>query len=359
MRTVTRILSTTVAAAALAGFAGVGTAAAGTLAAPPAAATAAAPAEAPDGEMRVESTRRFTISNLSDRDLRVRSVRTTWDNDPTPAAGTLVRPGDELPVEVTWWFGWDQDVTVTFDILDGQGRYTGGNAEVTMRLGGTAGPSSSGTAGSGLKVNGNGYDVRVVSERQTQHVVPATERAEQSDILNRLVATGKATATFTATGEPDRKAWSAPYISGDEILVNLSNSPATQEIGHGSAQSESTSLEVSASIKLAFGSMVEASLTSTLGHEWSKTETFTSAVTVTAAPREFAWVEARNPVTRVTGDLLVKAGTTTWVLQGVTFDTPDAGRKAFAVARSRAMTADEIAEFGPGLHRATTEQIAL
>lgn len=355
MRTVTRILSTTLAGAALAGVACIAGSGAAHGAETRTVVAPAGPQTAPDGEMRAESTRRFTISNLSEKRLRVQSVVSTWANDPTPAAGTVIAPGGSLPVEVTWWFGYDQNVTVVLDVLRADGSVAG-RTDVTLRLGNWAQPSSFGFSGADLKVQADGYDVAVVDQASTI-VVPADQPERQSELITWLVDSGRATATFQQHGARDDNAWSAPYIVGNDVLTNLSAEPATKTITRTTSQSESTSLGVSASVKVAFGSLVEASLTTSFGREWTSTEGFAASATVTARPGEAAWVEARNPVQRVRGDLHVTLGATTWILEGVSFDTPDPNpsRAALTVPRSRPMTAAEIDELGPGLHMVSAD----
>ena len=352
MRTAPKLMSTVVAAAILFGLTGMSSVANATesnatesnaTASSPAGATASlvwtdlAPltgaegletTPAPDDEVTAQGTRQFVVTNLSGHTLTLsRAWGTTgWPQtshtgfdlqDQAPMVGSVLKPGGQMRFEVRDWS--NHGINAQFKSDNGQDAY------LYMHVSGLSRYSAAqGLAG---QFNTGGGTIEILDAPGSVVDIPAADSAAQQAAINNLCDKSGAKCTFTPTSKHDKDE------DGNELLGpehpfgrGIANRTTINQVAHFSETDTvgtTDSLEISATVKATIMGAVETSLTSTYGHTWSTTHGFTQSYDLTIAPGHVGWLTVSEPIIRVTGDIKIKIGNTTWTLRGVVFDLPN------------------------------------
>lgn len=308
-----------------------------------------------DDEMKAAATRRFTVSNLSDKSLRYMGSDAVHANDPFPASGTVIKPGGQLGVEVTFWFLYDQKVTSAFDVLDDNGNVVG-KVQMDMKLDGFASPSSDGWwkgATSG-QVKADGYTIAVLNTAGTVTTIPAGQGQAQAKILEQYCQLGNATCEFTP--KKHENVLGPRRVVGNMVYNNMPDSQNTT-ITVSDTVGSTDSLQIAASVKVSIMKIVEATVSTTYGHTWTNSHTFTQAEQLSIRPYYKAWLEAAEPMNRYTGDFVVTMGNTTWNLQDVFFDSPNPNGAGSYIKQTAPMTDQEKGDNPAGLVQSTISAV--
>lgn len=124
---------------------------------------------------------------------------------------------------------------------------------------------------------------------------------------------------------------------------NDSTSPATTSISIADAVATATSWNVSVKVGAKILDIVTTEVSTTYGQIVTATHTFTQTIGMTVQPGETGYIYFTAPLTRYTGDFVVKTANTTFNLTNVTFDAPNAtgNGKARVVTRKESQAVAE------------------
>ena len=205
---------------------------------------------------------------------------------------------------------------------------------------------SSATVSTGQSLAG-GDQLTVLDAPGSVITVPAGEGQAQAQVLNQYCAAeSRATCTFNPTS---RVKTLGPSHVVDGVVYNNTPDPQDTSLEIRDTVSATQSLELSASVSVNILKTVETTLSVTKGWSFTQQHEFARTENLSVRPYWKAWIEAREPVFRDTGDFTVSLGNTTWHLNGVWFDTPDPHGTGAYVKQTLPMTPEEIAEHAPGV----------
>jgi hypothetical protein len=128
---------------------------------------------------------------------------------------------------------------------------------------------------------------------------------------------------------------------------NCGNQDVTKSLEVSHTSSTSTNFNVEASVEAGLTKVLSASVTTSIGHEWTASDTVTDTIGTTVPPGSVAWVMSAPALTQVTGKLEVhypsrQAGHFFWFVEPVVFTGPSQkGAKGNDVIFNRPMTDDE------------------
>ena len=358
MKVAQKIVCTTLLTSVLLGFAGVTAAAADSSSGSgPIVMTAQDPSTATGDEINAESTKRFSIQNLSGNTLRLSGMpaKERKDNSELPKDGTVILPGADLPLEVTYYFLADNNINITWDVLDDQGRVVG-TAVTRLSLDGfntklTKIVSQSGPA-EFTSAQGN---VTVTDRAPTVHVIPAGEGQRQATILNRLCGEN-ALIDCDFDIKTSTKGYGPVHVI-DGVETNNTERVATTIITQKEIVSATNTVTIGASIKASILNIVEVAVNSSYATAWSNSQEFTWSRQLEISPFHKGWLEVAAPVINHTGDFIVKVGKTEWILQDVTFTSPNKDGHA-QYARQQVPLTDKEREVEPPTAFLSTESVS-
>jgi len=341
MRTATKLTCSVLAAATLFGLSGL-TAVAN--AAPPVAHSATTTA-VNDDDMNAASSRGFDVTNRSGKDLRLDSVvgishwglqlpEEIYEDDSFPAIGSVLRPAQTMRFEVKDWSG--------HGLRAGFSGTANPNDQlnVSMTVSGVSRYSDATSNFGGAEAGGGTI---VITDNPGTVTVPASDPTTQASILG-LCATG-AKCSFDPKGNQVKTYTDQHEVNSIDKIMNGTQDNLTRTLTIKETATASDNIEISATAKSTIMNIVELSVTAKYGHTWSKSHEFTDTQQVTVRPNHVIWVESVLPVIRTTGDFTVKLGSTTWILQGVTFDSPDPGRSSTFLITTKEMNDKEKAVY--------------
>ena len=326
---------------------------------PTATATAAGPAGGSSGlavggsalsdpDVHASYTRGFDIHNLSSNTLRLQSS-TKGDGDSGPNPGDTILPGRSAHFEVVWLYGKSHTVKAVYRLISPAGANVGvyqPAMTVVSELAWTRSDSTA-TISRGQSVIGGGNQLHVLDAAGATITLPAGQGQQQAEALNQLCDNNpRAVCTFTPNS---RVKTTGPSHTVNGVVFN--NTPDSQD---GSRTFEDSvqlthNIEVTAAVNVSILKIVDASVSATYGHSWSKTHTFTTTEYMTIRPYWKGWLEARQPIIRDTGEFTITLSNTTWKLPGVYFDTPNPDGVGVYVKQSIPMTAQELLDHAPTL----------
>lgn len=284
-------------------------------------------------------TRTFEIINLTSSnqmltDWKAQERRTVVQ---VPPVGTIMQPGEATKIVLAQYAFQDLVGTATFSPVDASGATipaSSGSFSVTVA---TKPFGSVWRCDVGNCNTGTTRTVVLLDPPGNVISVPSGQGQKQADVLNGFCNQGLATCSFVPRSY-DNNAWSLWQQVSDSIRNNTS-SPVTTTVTVTNTQSTSTSLKLASTIKASLFKVVEASVTAEASQTWTNTYTFSQSFNQTAQPGEEVFFLSSAPVKAVTGDFIVQVGyvilpdgtlgaNSTWNLYDVTFDSPDASRKA-------------------------------
>lgn len=309
-------------------------------------------------EMSAQSTRQFTVTNMSGHTLRLGTVfgtegwpqaktAPTYDDDSWPLKGTILAPGTALTFEVHAW-GVDHGLTAVFNDVN-----TADSVTVYMTVStilrysdakSTFGP-----------VTTDGGNIVIQDKPGTTFTYGPGQGQAQAEVLRKVCALKTATCDFQATKQDRSDASKGHFVLGPwhqrgYAIGNITSLPQESEF------TETDKVQLTNSISLSIGSTftlgdkllskVEYSVQTTfqtslmLEHEFKRTE----KINIPAG--EVGWIMVQQPVVRDTGDFTItmKNSNTTWILKDVTFESPDPQGNGKLLKLARPMTAAERAE---------------
>jgi hypothetical protein len=288
----------------------------------------------------------FTITNLSGQPMTLTDFY-SWENahNELPPVGTVIAPGTQLSFKVSWEFGWINNATLNFSTPSNAVQVVAGVRAKDFPIWESRGQTSSWVAYPDALTTVNSDNGVVIYDAGSPVIdVPASQAQQQADLLNQFCQNGNATCTFTPKGQIETVGERHPVGTIAEIR-NGTLDDMQRVVTIEEAVSASDSVGVSASVEATLLDIVTMSLGATYEHGWTTSHTFTDQQTVTIRPHHIGWVESVLPILRTTGDFTVKLGNTTWVLHGVTFDSPDTSRPAIFEFKDRDMTDAQKAQF--------------
>lgn len=277
-------------------------------------------------------TNGFHVFDLSGRPIKLLQANGSFDG--TPPLASVLEPGAGYQdFEGVWYFGDPHQYNAVYAILGDQGQqigtftatfYIGAFREVAVSCStdvGVCNPQS---------VANNSTDVALYDNPGTVHDIPAGQGQQEAQVLRQLCnESNSATCSFTATSE--RNVLSPAHPVGKPLINDTGeeqDTTVTAEDTVGSTDSVEVGLKVGGKI----AGLVEVEVDAKYGHEWTQEHKFSQDVTVHCPAHHACWVEAVEPMFRDTGDFTLTLGNTTWHLQDVYFDSPNAnGTGAFAV----------------------------
>ena len=168
-----------------------------------------------------------------------------------------------------------------------------------------------------------GGEAIVLNEGAGTMTVPASNPTAQTGALGLCGAEGT-TCTFLPTGQVETN--SAPHqVSSIPKIVNDSTAPITKELSIDETATALDNISANDPIKKSIMTTVGTSVKS-VGMTWTDSREFADSKTVTVAPNHAGWVESELSILRTTGDFIIRNGDTTWILEGMSFDSPDPHR---------------------------------
>ncbi|OAN39458.1 Ig-like domain-containing protein [Mycolicibacterium iranicum] len=274
----------------------------------------------PPSEEPPEYTRGFNVYNVTGSPVTF--LGTQYGNvESAPAVGTRVEPGSSVRFELTYYFFSDNGSTASF--VSDAGQYFYAHMGVL---------SPSGTSTASCSTGGAAGDCAPTKEDWTNQIVfldapgtvidiPAGQGQKQAEVLNQLCYDG-GLASCSFTPKKQENDFTPDHQVGNSV-TNTTNAKVTYTISSSDTQTYSDSVQVSAKVAAKLGPIINAELSATYGHTWQTSHTFTQTIQVEVLPGTTFWIEARQPIFRVYGDLVLRAGNTTWILRDVYFESPN------------------------------------
>jgi YVTN family beta-propeller protein len=288
----------------------------------------------------------YEVVNLSGKPLRFERYAKGIEALYGPQRGTVIQPGESFRFAV----GTGSVVQPEFVVVGGQGT---SNVAVTAVLtnvfGGAplADCSSGNSTAVGCKGIYSGTVTALVVSGQKGSVVevPASNAVLQAQIIN-AVCSEKSNCRFRATRQ--ELTYSPSHIVGD-VVINDSPLEQIYSVSIADQQSQTDSISVAVkvggSVKFAVKAIeatVNTEITTTYGHTWTKTYTFTRTETIKIPPYNSGTISAVQPVYRVHGDFTVNFDGRTFILRDVYFDTPNPNGTGYVTYSTKPLTPPEV-----------------
>ena len=267
-------------------------------------------------------SRGFHVTNLSGNPIKLVSVsgENSWEGR-TPD-GSVLQPGvGNQDFEMTYYFARDTFNTLNYAMLDSNGN-TIGTFHYLIAVGGDGSTASEFHVDSGtISGDASGTSLDVKDATGTVHTISGDQAQAQADTLKQFCAQNTAaTCSFTPTGET--------HVDGAQhvLATETNNGTETADLTVTKTDdvSSTDSVDVSATLGGNIAGIVDASVTASYGHTWSVGHSFATGVTNHVPAGYYGEITAIAPMIRDTGNFTITMGNTTWNLQGVYFDTPDA-----------------------------------
>ena len=324
MRIATRVAGVLVAAGALGGL--------GSLAATANAATPAHPiATVGHGTSRVGAplySRGFHIYNLTTSPMTLQSITGDKNFEGNPDVGSVVQPGQYADFEVQYRWMSDQNDEITYTNSDGSFK-----ADLEVNGFDSGAPSSKCTVNSGHDVcsdpddtvsGTNGTTISYLMPAGTTVTVDGSQAQQQAATLQQLCNTPGADATCTFAVDPNSETHVAGPLHPLAYQYNNSDVTTTLEVDKTDEVSSTDSVNIEASMGTNIGGMVDVSIKAAYGHIWSHGNGFAAKSTDPVEPHTYGEIDGISPMIRDTGNFTISMGNTTYHLNNVYFDTPDA-----------------------------------
>lgn len=257
------------------------------------------------------------------------------DLDSGPTIGTIINPGREYGWEVTRYFFSRGSVVPQFGSV-GFGATPSNPGYIPDGIWGTIQvafktywdiSSTECASGGAISCQGLGDTTMLAQNTGGKTVtLSGAEAAKVASVLTTVcVDSSIAACTFDAKSEVAGYA-AVKQIGAAVVNGTTDNLITSIQISDTASQTDSVGVSVKMSggglAKLA--SIINLEITTTYQHSWTNTHTFTQTVgPMTIKPGQTGWVQGGAPVWRVTGDFTIKIGTSTYQLNGATFDTPN------------------------------------
>jgi hypothetical protein len=284
-------------------------------------------------------TRTFVVRNLTSAPLELNWTATkTWATSPgktvtqAPAQGTVFNPGETATFVLVQYAGGKNIATAEFRNPT-DGTLVARTILRTETFGSVWGCD---VGNCDPKGNGPFWDdsgtkrtVLLLDPPGTVISLPSGQGQKQADVLNQLCSQDGNPHSCTFKPKSFDDSALTPWKQSSTTYTNTGTTTITRTLTSSSTQTTSSTLGASVTAKATILKIVELSVTASASRTWTSTYTFTDSIAVPIAPGQKAWLETRDPITRVTGDFFVTLGNTTWNLYDVSFDSPDASGTRF------------------------------
>jgi hypothetical protein len=284
-------------------------------------------------------TRAFVVRNLTSAPLELNWTATkTWATSPgktvtqAPAQGTVFNPGETATFVLVQYAGGKNIATAEFRNPT-DGTLVARTILRTETFGsvwgcdvGNCDPKGNGPV---WDDSGTKRTVLLLDPPGTVISLPSGQGQKQADVLNQLCSQDGNPNSCTFKPKSFDDSALTPWKQSSTTYTNTGTTTITRTLTSSSTQTTSSTLGASVTAKGSILKIVELSVTASASRTWTSTYTFTDSIQVPIAPGQKAWLETRDPITRVTGDFFVTLGNTTWNLYDVSFDSPDASGTRF------------------------------
>jgi hypothetical protein len=289
-------------------------------------------------------SRTFTVTNLTSS----RQMLTAWRvNNPAtirtpvtnvPAIGTIINPGESMTFGLAQGSLENVEAYAQFEPVDAAGVrlwlqpanfpwvqsiYSVHGVEIATRPFGSVWGCLS-TAGN--CDNSGTRTVILLDPPGTVVSLSGAQAQRQADVLDLLCSQDGNPLSCTFKPKSFEELAKTPWKQTSDTYTNGGTTTITRTITESSTQTTSSTLGASITAKATILKIVDLSVTASASRTWTSTYTFTESIQVPIASGQKAWLETRDPITRVTGDFFVTLGNTAWNLYDISFDSPDTTR---------------------------------
>ena len=280
-------------------------------------------------------SRTFTVTNLTGSAL---SLQRRWGDSKNlvsaPPVGTIFQPGESATFVLPQYAFETANASASFFRVDSNGNVDNGSQGywyanlVTAPFGSSWSCQRNGDCDTGTT-----RTVIFLDRPGTVISLSGAQAQNQADVLNRLCSQAGNPNSCTFKPKSFEELAKTPWRQTSETYTNGGTTTITRTLTESSTQTTSSTLGASVTAKATILEIVELSVTASASRTWTSTYTFTDSIQVPIASGQKAWLESRDPITRVTGDFFVTLRNTTWNLYDVSFDSPDTTRFRDVVVR--------------------------
>lgn len=305
----------------------------------------------PDG-VQVQSSRRFTINNLTGHKLKLTSIDGDKKFEGAPNVGDVIQPAAAQFVEVTYVYGSTQRDDFNYDVLGADGSVVGKlHAHLELKSSPLDAPVRSTGCDVWESTGTCDHDAESVTFKDA-HDTKRTATADSPEgaaILAQFCVNGvpSLSCTFTPTSAVDHEAFGPRHTVGTPVFNNTSRDSNWAEYRIDESESTTNNIQANLNIQAQLGPILQASVNLGYGYSWTNSVNRGQTLHIDMSPYTKNWVESTNPVVRVNGNFTMVLGNTTWTVTGATFEVPDSTRKSSDVVQTRPMTDQERADMAP------------
>lgn len=318
-----------------------------------------------DGAIDIQSSRRFLIHNFTSHRVQLASIEGDKRFEGAPAVGSIIEPGGDAIVEVTYVYGSTQRDDFTYNVLnDTAPQFNLGTVKAHLVLDSSIwGPPTQSTScsvtdavlpGNGGLCTNNSTSVTMLDQKDTT-IRLAADSPRAGAVLARFYGAGTpATTSFTPTSQVTG-AWGDRHLVGTPVFNNTDRPSNWAEYRADEKQTVGTNIAVGGDAEAQLNQAVKLAVRASYGYTWTDTVARGHTEHVEFDPYTKNWVEVTEPVIRYTGDFTIKLGNTTWTITGARFEVPDPARVPSYAIMSRAMTDQERADLAPTVQAVSEE----
>ncbi len=285
----------------------------------------------PNAELEgtVGSTKGFDVYNLTSQTLKYVSSHGTYaispwefdEPDTAPPIGWELKPGESAHFEVTFYAFTDTYTAPEFAATDGS--YGSWSALLLLDAFYTRNAECNSSKNT-CSVSSDGTKVYFLDPPGTVIDIPAGQGQRQADTL-RLLCNDRS-SNMTCEFIPLQDGFKQTLTDQKPVgppLKNNTTSDATLTLTRSETVETTSSVSLTGSAKVSILKVFEAGVERNTTQSLTTSKEWTYSIGIVARPGESAVLLAQDPIKRVTGDFKGKIGNTSWILRGVSFDTPD------------------------------------
>ena len=278
----------------------------------------------------------FTFQNLTSHALKLvgwHDKNGTFlgkDGIETPIkTGMVIQPGQKFYITLTKYVFKNNDPEFYFDPVGApvSGRFQIQAASSAIFFDSDySAPSFAKVVGPGNYTRSSDDDLILLDPPGTVVTLNGGQGQRQADVLNQLseLGDGIVSSTFKDTAFDD-KAWTPKAVLGAPVSNDTTSELVTSFTATHQVQT-AFNIKVGLEAKAKLLNIVETALKTEFGVTLTDSQTFSQAVTLKAQPGQTVALVVQYPVLRVTGDYTAIVGNTTYILNGISFDSPDPSR---------------------------------
>jgi hypothetical protein len=266
----------------------------------------------------VANVNRFWVINTSSKRLMWRGFIEN-DGATGPYPGVYIDPGQEVYFDMASSIGSRKSFVTTFSE---DGVFTSFAYGIYATQSGWGVQDGSCWGGSCYVKDGWAFFLQDAPNTNISISAATDPYGAKNTLVSMCREGSRAVCDFTPTRQ--EKAWGTPFELTQ--VRNGGTGPITQEISESRTASQTDNIEISAEASSKLSDLLNLKIAAKYGHSWTESKTFGYKLTVPVPGLSAVSIWARNPVDRVYGTFTIQMGNTTWTINDVYFDTPDAGR---------------------------------